>query len=530
MPALSSTPLRGCLLLAALLTAGAAGAPPASAVTSGAAITLDDPGRLHAGPVDLRGAVNGAGPSEITTVVYAVDVSPSTSYPRYADCNGDGKMLATSSTDTEVGPDDLNGDHVRGDVLDCQIGAVDALNAGLAAAPHSSDSLRVGVEAFADTGAFAPLDPAGRTLAAPGELGPDGSTLLHSAVTAMGRGAITRYANLPVGVHTNFDAAVAAAQATFASAPAGPKWLMLLSDGKASVAPETLAGLTALGVRVRTFAVGKDASCAADSALARIAVATGQGCTLTLSPSQLAANIAGSQPDDVAGVQVRVGAKAVAATIDPIGNWHARLTLPRGTYTASATATLKSGATAATSRTFAVAAALPPATRLRVARPAPTLAALPATVRGTLVRTRGTARISGISILLQGRKNARSPWKTVARGKVTRSSYALRWKPRSGVAQLRVAYATQHGLAGAAAAVPAPLISACRSTGRAAVRSVTCRTAYANGSRATLKIGTKVLRRTTVVRGRVTVKAPGKLTRYVLTVTPKKGRGAGIRL
>lgn len=524
MPAPTLAPLRGALLLAALMTVGVAGAVPAAAAPAPAAVSFDDPGTLRAGTVALSGAVNGAAPTETTTVVYAVDVSASTSYPRYADCNGDGKALQVGS-DREVGPDDLNGDHVRGDVLDCQLGAVDALNASLAAAAHSADSLRVGIEAFADTGAMTPLTAAGATLAAPGALGADGRTLLHGAAMGLRRGGTTRYASLPVGTHTNFDAAVATANAAFATAPAGPKWLMLLSDGKAKVSAATLAALTGSGVRVRTFAVGKDATCGATSALARIAAATGQGCTFTTSPANLASDIAGSQPDDVAGVVVSVGGRTARASVDPIGNWRARLALPKGTYTGTVTATLTSGATAVATRRVVVAAAAP-TTRLRVVRPGPTLAALPATVHGTLVPVVGKTRYTGITVLLQGRRTARSPWVTVARTTTRKSGYTLRWKPSRGLTQLRVAYATQQGLTGAATAVPAPFVSACRSTGRASARVVTCRTAFGAKSKVTLRIGRTVVARTTVLHNKLSVKAPGTLTRYVLTVAQRNGKGA----
>jgi hypothetical protein len=70
------------------------------------------------------------------------------------DCTGDGVVDAL---------DDLNGDGRRGDVLDCQIAAVLALNASLRTAVGSAQRIEVGLTAFGTTAATAQMtrdDPA----------------------------------------------------------------------------------------------------------------------------------------------------------------------------------------------------------------------------------------------------------------------------------------------------------------------------------------------------------------------------------
>ena len=571
------------LLVVSALAVGVGTAVPAAQAAVAPAITFEQPVGARAGAVDLRGTVNGGDVTQVTTVLFVVDVSSSTKLEQKNACAGG----TVEPTKDDPHPDDVNGDGVVGDVLDCQIAAVNALNASLARIPRSASAVQVGLEAFGRNAALAPLTASGLHFVAPGAVaeGSGGLSRITAAATDLRRGRIRRYQEIVVGTATDYDAAVSTALTSLQGAPAGPKWIMMMSDGASAVSDETLAAVTASGVRTRTFAVGKSATCDAGTALVRIAGASGEQCIKTSRPSDLASELTAAQPGDVTGVSVSVAGLTAAADVDPIGNWHARFLLPAGSYTGVATASLVSGAPVSASASFSVAgppagavaplvpsvapipapptppAVVPPSAQppvsagptpvppgatpvpppapvtpvtaraiVRVTRPAPLLGRLPGAVDGSVVRTGSKVRLSGLQVALQGRATPRAPWVTLARAGVVRSAFALRWKPRGAYTVLRVVLPRQKNYAISVAAVPAPAISACVSSGPAAKRVVTCRTTMKNGSAATLRIGTRVVARAKVKRGLVAVRAPGKLTRYVLTVQPTRGAAARLRL
>ena len=307
------------LALAAGLTLAVLGtASPAAA--AGGTITIDPPGSPTAGPVTLRGTV-GLDPGEVTSVVYVYDATDSTESPAGADCSNNGAL----------GPeDDFNADGGVGDVLDCEIAGVVALNNSLAA----TSAVQAGIVAFANKAAAADLDPVGSaTFLPPGYTGGDPRPRLETVARSVVRGEIGLYDPKPLGgsgAGTAFDNAVQAALATLAGAPAGPKWIMFLSDGQAPIDDGVLAQLSGSGVKLRSFGIGQDATCAKSSSLSKMAAATGEACTLVPQPAALTAGLTGSQPDAVNSVSVTIEDVSLAASVNAVGGWSATFNLGAG--------------------------------------------------------------------------------------------------------------------------------------------------------------------------------------------------------
>ncbi len=458
----------------------------AQAAHADASITIDDPGAPTAGPVTLTGTV-GLGPGQVTSVLYVYDATDSTAATPGSDCSGNGAL----------GPeDDFNSDGSVGDVLDCEIGGVVALNDSLV----TTSGVQAGVVAFADQAAAADLDPTGSaTFLPPGYTAGDARPRVETVARSVTRGQIGKYDPKPLGgsgAGTAFNSAVQVALATLGAAPAGPKWVMFLSDGKSPIDDALLHQLTSSGIKLRTFGIGAGASCNHIGSLYKMASATGEACTLVPNPASLAAGLTGSLPDAINGVSVTIKDVSVAAVTNAVGGWRATFNLGAGTYTAVARAVLASGSTVTSRRTFAVAAGVggPPAgtvtagagslraTVVKVDRPLATRAAAPARVTGRVGLLRGgrqssTKKLSGAKVLLQARAAAGDDWVTVDRDKVDRAGrFVLTWRPRSRLALLRVALQPHKKFAGSAAAVPAALVSACKVKSRGPGWTLTCRT------------------------------------------------------
>jgi len=96
------------------VTVAVLGAAPAA--HADAAIAIDPPDNAVAGSVKLTGTA-GAGPGQLTSVLYVYDATKSTDGPAGSDCTGNGLVNAA---------DDLNGDGTVGDVLDCEISGLGA--------------------------------------------------------------------------------------------------------------------------------------------------------------------------------------------------------------------------------------------------------------------------------------------------------------------------------------------------------------------------------------------------------------------
>jgi hypothetical protein len=519
------------------LVAPALAASPAAAAAD-PSISINNPARAgqpKAGTVELSGNV--AEGSSTTTVLYVLDATASTHLSAGSDCNGDGTASAA---------DDQNADGAVGDVLDCEIGAVRKLNTNLISA-YPGASMMVGVEAFAQLAQVADLNLSGTQIfAAPGDTSGESQPRIITATTSVQRGAITRYnAKSLGGSGASYDSAVSTALAAFDRAPAGPKWIMLLSDGKTGVADSTLSALRSAGVHLSSFAVGATANCRAYGALAKMSAATGERCVTVPNPANLAAQLTNAQPDGIANVSVAINDTAVAADIDPVGGWRARFTLGKGSYTATATATLTSGRQISVSRSFTVgaAAAGPPpgtvtggpgshrATAVLVHRPKPSRTALPGEVTGSVGLPRhGTLvpakHLNGAKVLLQGRSRVGGTWVTLDRSKVHHGSYVLDWDHRWGIHYLQVTLEAHHGLAASSHAVPTARISGCSVQRHPRHWSMTCHTTARTGALGRVYQGGHVVDRARVSGGLVTVHAAGKPAGHVLVVKHSRKRHA----
>jgi hypothetical protein len=476
------------------------------------------------------------GTKDPTTLLYVLDATASTHLFEGSDCNGDGAHTAA---------DNLNGDAKVGDVLDCEIGAVQKLNTSLIAT-YPTTRMGVGVEAFAQVAQVADLSsPGPDTFAAPGDKGSEAQPRIITAATSVQRGIINQYVPKSLGGSgTSYDLAVSTALSALHGAPAGPKWVMLVSDGKTSVADSTLSALHASGIHLSSFAVGDGANCNSWGALAKMAGATGERCVVA-SPATLAASLTNSQPDGIANVSVSIGNTSLAADIDPVGGWRAKFKLGQGTYTATARATLTSGHQVSSTRSFSVAAApggpqpgtAAPgtgalrATAIHANRPSPSRAAWPATVTGTVGKLKHnslviTKRLNRAIVALQGRKSLGGPWVTLDRDKVKAGKYALHWTPTGGVHFLRVALRAHGNFAASSNAVPKARISGCRVIHHATHWSMTCHTTAENGAKARLFDGGHKVDGARVSGGLVKVHAAGQPGGHVLAVKHSRKRHA----
>jgi hypothetical protein len=523
----------GLVAAAGLVLPGLA-AVPASAATD-PSISINNPGTPKAGPVVLSGNVS-HGTKDPTTVLYVLDATASTHLFAGSDCNGDGARTSA---------DNLNGDAAIGDVLDCEIGAVQKLNTSLIAT-YPTTRIAVGVEAFAQVAQVADLSAPGPDMfAPPGDKGSEAQPRIITAATSVWRGEINQYVPKSLGGSgTSYDLAVSRALSALAGAPAGPKWVMLVSDGKTSVADSTLSALRASGIHLSSFAVGDGANCNSWGALAKMSGATGERCVVA-SPATLAASLTNSQPDGIANVTVSIGTTSVAADIDPIGGWRAKFNLGKGTYTATARATLTSGHQISSSRSFSVAAAAggpspgtvaPGAGALRATvihanRPSPSRAALPSRVTGTVGKLKNgslviTKYLNRAIVALQGRSYLGGPWVTVDRDRVKAGKYALHWTPTAGVHYLRVALRAHGSFAASSNAVPKARISGCKVTRHATRWSMTCHTTAPTGARARLFYNGHKVDVSRVYGGLVKVHAPGRPAGHVLAVKNSRKRHA----
>jgi len=518
---------------------GAAAVPAANAVA--ASVTINAPNAPTAGTVNLTGSV-GSGAGEVTTVLYVVDATDTTAFPAGSDCSGNGALGAE---------DDLNGDGRVGDVLDCEISGVSALDSSLAA----TTGVQVGMVGFSNEAAAADLnpDPNGTaTFVPPGFTDPGQRPRVETVARSIVRNEIGLYDRKSLGGsgdRTAFNDAVAVALNTLSTAPSGPKYIMFLSDGRVPISDASLDRLTQSGVRLRSFGIGARATCAPFGSLYKMAVATGERCVLVQNPASLGAGLTGTQPDAVNGVTVSIDGVSVAAEVDAVGGYSAAFTLGAGTYTATARAVLASGATVRAQRTFTVTSSAggpPPgtvtpgpgslkATVVKVTRPKPSRDVLPSRVTGRVGRLsdglKVTPKLRGSRVLLQARPAAGAPWTTVDRDKANRAGkFVLEWKPKFRLRLLRVALLPDKGFAGSAAAVPKAKISACKTAKRDGRFSVTCRTTAKANSVVRLLEDGKVTDRTRVRKGSFRLDGTGRVSGHTIDITVTKRRHIRLKL
>jgi hypothetical protein len=458
------------------------------------------------------------------------DATDSTAATPGSDCSGNGA----------VGPeDDFNGDGSVGDVLDCEIGGVVALNTSLA----TTAGVQAGVVAFADQAAAADLDPTGSaTFLPPADTGGDALPRVETVARSVIRGQIQQYRPKPLGgsgAGTAFNSAIQVALATLGAAPAGPKWVMFLSDGKAAIDDALLQQLASSGIKLRTFGIGAGASCSPMGSLYKMASATGEGCTVVQDPGALAAGLTGSQPDAINGVTVSIKDVSLAAETNAVGGWRATFNLGAGTYTAAARAALASGGTVTARRTFTVAEGVggPPAgtvspgagslraTVVKVDRPAATRTAAPGAVTGRIGvpdggRLSSTKKLSGAKVLLQARAAAGDDWLTVDRDKADRAGrFALTWRPKPRLVLLRVVLPPRKKFAGSAAAVPAAPISGCTVEKQGPRWTLTCLTTAEDRSVVRLLRGHTVVDKARVREGAFRLHGTGAESTYAIDLS-----------
>jgi hypothetical protein len=162
---------------------------------------------------------------------------------------------------------------------------------------------------------------------------------------------------------------------------------------------------------------------------------------------------------------------------------------------------------------------------LLVAIPAPTYAALPSRVSGRVgVRTTGrplaTAALNGATVILQGRGTRGTAWRDVGRAKVTSGHFVLTWHGTARVHALRVRLLPYASFSGALRRVPRPGTSSCHRWGTLAHWSIRCATTASKGTAVHLLKRGRVVQRTAVARGHVTVGGAGKRSPYTLVVSP----------
>jgi len=271
-----------------------------------------------------------------TNLMFIIDNSGSTS-DAIGDCNGDGASNAG---------DDVNGDGAAGDVLDCEVQGIVALNASL-----GSTGAQAGIIAFgsaADQGDVSPAagqqDFAATNADGDGNGRPDIEDVARS-VTRSGIGKFTTYTTSGGG--TNFNAALTRMSTAFATRAGQHNIAAFLSDGGASIDTSPGSPLDqakAAGTRVNTFSIGRGGSgCGIGSSLKTIADTTGGTCTEVTDPTKLTASLAGAATG-IAGVAVTVnGGTPIPATVGGLGAF--TVTVPAARLRAGANV-VKASATA----------------------------------------------------------------------------------------------------------------------------------------------------------------------------------------
>ena len=329
----------------------------------------------------------------------------------------------------------------------------------------------------------------------------------------------------------------------------GPKWIMFLSDGQSPIDDALLDELAASGVRLRSFAVGADASCTGFASLSKMARATGEGCVVVSNPAGLAAGLTGSQPDAVNAVTVSIKDVSVAASLDSVGGWSAPFILGPGTYTVSVVAVFASGRAASAHTSFTVSSAPggpPPgavvqgpgtllATVVQVRRPSPTRDVLPPRVAGQVgLSTPGlavTPQLEGARVRLQARAGLGDRWTTLDRDRADRDGrFALAWNPRPRFTQLRVLLVAGDEYAASAAAVPAARISACRVSRHEVGWTVRCQSTARDGSAVRLLDGGQVVDTAHVHAGVFRLHGTGPVRRHVIDVALSSTQHARLAL
>jgi hypothetical protein len=264
-------------------------------------------------------------------IAYVLDESGSTTFVSGMDCNGNG-------IPGDAG-DDFNLSGLSGDILDCEISGVIALNESLYDTHTNASVIGFGtVAALADVSPLPGLQKFTSPLDV--DLNTNGVADVEEVARSMvsnwpANSLIDKFTFFTFGGTTNFDSALLAIQDAFQDAPKEEQRVaFFLSDGDSttfSTGPFTpIQNLAANGIVVNTFSIGNGASgCGPTESLGQIAKITGGSCTEVLDPTDLSAVLTGVTPTGIVDVVASLNnGTPVDANLDAFGNWSATFPPP----------------------------------------------------------------------------------------------------------------------------------------------------------------------------------------------------------
>ena len=258
--------------------------------------------------VSGRVGVDGIMPTSGLSVVYLIDVSASTDDGDARDCNNDGVV----NQGDNFAPDDS----AVGTVLDCEAGAVMALNDQFA----GDADIHASVVAFGSRAVqvqpFVSLAQAAGSGAINGAL----RSLVQGGGSAL-TGSNTDYADL-LNTTTSLLQARPADQQRIA--------YLLTDGGNNRPITDEAANARDAGIRIEVVSFGGSGDqCEPQSELSRIALTTGGSCRYVGDLSNLASTVSNLQypPNGINRVEVRFnGSVPFAVHIDRLGNWRTAIT------------------------------------------------------------------------------------------------------------------------------------------------------------------------------------------------------------
>lgn len=293
-------------------------------------------------PLTVEGRVNiGDVPSSgRSNVAYILDVSFSTEFSTN-DCNNDGNI--------DEGDNFTPNDSIVGSILDCEVGAVMALNDSLGSNP----SVSAAVVIFGSRAATA------RDFVSPPDTDTNGNGM--SAIDETLIQLDQAGGPVSVGGLTDFESALEEVTRLMNTRPASEQRVAyFLTDGQDSGSITTAANAARdAGIRIETFSIGNGASPCSGSSLSDIASITGGTCTDVQDINTLTAvisNTSGVPPTGINDVTLSLnGGAATGVSIDNLGNWSATIdaaSFADGANTLEATVTADDGTSVIADLTF----------------------------------------------------------------------------------------------------------------------------------------------------------------------------------